>query len=263
MTKKRVLVLGQSFQDFHMFTKDDRIIDGRAKYAYDAYEDSGGIETVTKVINGLDMCSVRSLATSHGRATIINKETPFVYLEHGDTDEVVERLRRSACDHIHISYINLLNNDMIFHLTEIMPSVFKHFKITVSADIASSPDPFDFSQWRGVIDWWIARDIDLMSVNKGGFELVVAHNQRQSTVYKNGKLTYCGNATVLQDSEVINVTGAGDIFAGTFLSHYLSHGGLQYAIDNAHIEATNAVKHRANAGRFSNVTILTRINDEV
>ena len=263
MTKKRVLVLGQSFQDFHMFTKDDRIIDGRAKYAHDAYGDVGGIDTVAKVIRGLDLCDVNTVPTSLGRATIINKETPFVYLKHENTDEITDRLRREKFNHIHISYINLLNDEMIYHLTEIEPAIFNHFGITISADIASSPDLFDFSPWKGIINWWIARDIDLLPAYKEDFELIIAHNQIMSTVHRFGKLLYCGQATTLSDDNVVNVTGAGDVFAGTFLSYYLVYGSVEYAINCAHVEATNAVKHRANAGRFSNVTILTRINDEV
>lgn len=253
MNKKRILVLGQSFQDFHMLTKDDKIIDGRAKYAYDAYEDSGGIDTVVRVVKGLDMCDAQPLATSCGKATIINKETPFVYLTHLDAQDTLCVLygHIGEVSHIHISYINLLHDSIRDNLIEML----SRFNITISADLASSPSSFDFSPWKDIVNWWIARDIDLMPVNRGDHEFVIAHNQHQSTVHNYGKLLYCGNATTLPESDIANVTGAGDVFAGTFLSHYLSHGGLHHAIDCAHAEATDAVKYRANAGRFTNVPI--------
>jgi sugar/nucleoside kinase (ribokinase family) len=255
---KTIAVVGHIFEDIHMSMPDSRIIGGAVQYAQDAYKDEGGIATVYRAIEGCGLYNASLKRVGIGYATIINRDTPIVYLDNWNADDVLTELaaaiRVGDIQHIHIAYLNILPPALVERLPRLLAYADEH-RITVSADLAPHHGEFCFDDWYDVIDIWIAHAIDLVGIDSSQTQLVIAHSATGSVTEQNGKVVYRAQAPDIDERQIANTTGAGDTFAGVFLSHYLSHGRLEEAINSAHLEATGAVMRKYNAGRFKDIEL--------
>jgi len=237
---------------------DSRIIGGAVQYAQDAYKDEGGIATVYRAIEGCGIYNASLKRVGIGYATIINRDTPIVYLDNWNVDDVLTELaaaiRVGDIHHIHIAYLNILPPAMIERLPRLLAYADENH-ITVSADLAPHHGEFSFDDWYGAINIWIAHAIDLVGIDSLRTGLIVAHSATGSVTEKHGKVIYRAQAPEIDEKQIANTTGAGDMFAGVFLSNYLNHGRLEEAIREAHLEATGAVMRKYNAGRFKDIEL--------
>lgn len=255
---KTIAVIGHIFEDTHMSMQDSRIVGGTVQYARDAYKDEGGIATVYRAIIGYGKYEASLHRAGVGYATIINNNTPIVYLDNWDADAVLSELSEAVLSgdvqHVHIAYLNILPNAFIEQLLRMLVWLDEN-NITVSADLASHHDHFDFDPWYDIVDIWIAHAVDLIGLDSSRARIVVAHSATGSVTKINGEVVYRAQAPEIDDTQIANTTGAGDTFAGVFLSNYLDHGRLEEAISEAHKEATDAVMRKYNAGRFHSVEL--------
>jgi len=254
--KKHIIVIGHIFKDLHMTMQDTRIISGHVQYAQDAYRDEGGIATVYRAVEGAGLCRGHLNKTGIGYATIINQNTPIVYLEDWIAKDVINELmtnyNNGELDHIHIAYANLISSDIRHALHKCIETL---NGVTVSADIAPHSGGFNFDTWYDIVDIWIAHAVDLLGIDYKKAHMVIAHSATGSITYVDEKIIFQSEAPDINEDEVANTTGAGDIFAGIFLSYFLMGKGIEYSIKIAHCYATNAVKSRYNAGNFRTIQL--------
>lgn len=196
--------------------------------------EEGGITNCANALQELDV-STTIIPTHLGFAKINIDRANRSRSSVAELNREVLRFFPGECDIAHVLYLNELSGVNLDYLETI-----KQKCNIITADLCKGKE-VDYNLLDSIDYIFVSDDEhDVEKIVLSTKNVVIAHSPNSSFVYKNHKLIF--NYVVSDLLENVNVLGAGDIFAASFLYKLHNNAPIRECIDFAHKHTFEMIK---------------------